>query len=127
MPEPLTILFDQNVPRSIAAWLAERELRWSVHHTSDVDLNGAPDREIFAWAQDHQAVILTFDEDFADQRAFPVGDHAGVIRLRVWPTTAEETKAALTRLLSIADAEELQGSLVIVGRNKIRIRRGTDR
>lgn len=122
MPEPLTVLLDQNVPRSIRDWLAEQRPGWTVRHTSDVDLDGAADRAIFEWAQDRDAVILTYDEDFADQRIFPVGDHAGVIRLRVWPTTVEETQAALARLLSEVEDEDLPGALIIVGRTKIRIR-----
>lgn len=120
MPETLTVLVDQNIPRSVAAWLRKKKPRWAVRHTSEVGLNGAPDSQIFEWAQGRDAVILTFDEDFADQRLFPLGEHAGVIRLRVWPTTVEETKAALTRLLSEAEDRELQDALVIVGRTNIR-------
>lgn len=32
------------------------------------------------------SIIVTFDEDFADSRVYPAGCHAGVVRLRVWPT-----------------------------------------
>lgn len=93
-----------------------------MHHTAQVDLGGAPDTEIFEWAQQRDAIILTFDEDFADQRVFPLGKHAGVIRLRVWPTTVEETQTALRRLLDEVSDEELRNALVIVDRTKIRIR-----
>jgi mRNA interferase RelE/StbE len=58
-----------------------------VYHVAEVALAGKPDQEIFAWAQAHQAIIVTFDEDFADQRSFPVGDHHGVIRLHVWSSS----------------------------------------
>jgi predicted nuclease of predicted toxin-antitoxin system len=51
---------------------------------------------IFEWAQEKGAIILTFDEDFADARMYPVGSHAGVIRLRVWPTTIEQVEYALS-------------------------------
>jgi predicted nuclease of predicted toxin-antitoxin system len=57
----------------------------------EVGLSGAVAEKVFAWAQQHQAVIVTFDEDFADQRSFPLGEHYGIIRLRIWPTTIEET------------------------------------
>lgn len=123
MPEPLTVLLDQNVPRAIAQWLRSRRPHWMIHHTSDVALSGQPDEEIFIWAQSRQAVIITFDEDFADQRSFPVGSHAGIIRLRVWPTTIEETQEALQRLLGEIPDVELTRALVIVDRDAIRIRR----
>lgn len=122
MSEGLRVLLDQNVPRSIGAWLSKTQPEWIVQHTSEIGLAGADDREIFDWAQEREAIIVTFDEDFADQRAFPVEGHAGVIRLRVWPTTAEETRQALDRLVGQTTDEELQEALVIVDRSKIRIR-----
>ena len=54
---------------------------------------------------------------------YPAGEHAGVIRLRVWPTTVELAQAALERLLSTTQDEVLPGSLIIIDNNKIRIRR----
>lgn len=81
-------------------------------------------KEVFAWAQQHQAVIVTFDEDFADRRSFPLGKHYGIIRLRIWPTTVEETQLALERLLREVSDQELCHALVIVGRTRIRVRPG---
>ena len=124
MPEALTVLLDQNVPRAIAHWLRARRAQWTIYHTSDVALSGCPDQEVFAWAQQRQAVILTFEEDFADQRSFPIGSHAGIIRLRIWPTTIEETQAALERLLDEVPDAELARALVIIDRDSMRIRHG---
>lgn len=123
MPDALTVLLDQNVPRAIAPWLHIHRPHWTVYHTSDVELSGRSDEVLFAWAQARQAIIVTFDEDFADQRSFPVGSHAGIIRLRVWPTTIEETQQALARLLAEVPDTELAHALVIVDRETIRIRR----
>jgi predicted nuclease of predicted toxin-antitoxin system len=123
VPEALTVLLDQNVPRAIAQWLNTQRPQWTIYHTSDVELSGRADEEVFAWAQTRQAVIVTFDEDFADQRSFPIGSHAGIIRLRVWPTTVEETQQALARLLAEISDTELAHALVIVNREAIRIRR----
>lgn len=124
MPDTLIVLLDQNVPRAVAAWLRTHRPHWTIHHTSDVALSGRPDAELFAWAQQQRAVIITFDEDFADQRLFPLGSHAGIIRLRVWPTTIEETQEALARLLAAVLDAELAGALVIIDREAIRGRRG---
>ena len=124
MPEALTVLLDQNVPRAIAWWLRTRRPQWTVYHTSNVALSGRPDEEVFAWAQQRLAMIITFDEDFADQRTFPIGSHAGIIRLRVWPTTIEESQDALERLLVEVPDAELARALVIIDREAIRGRRG---
>ena len=115
------LLLDENVPVPVTGWLQEQKPDWTVEHTSDVGLNGRPDIDVFRWAQDRGAIVVTFDDDFADLRTFSEG-HFGVIRLRIWPTTIEETQAALTRLFESTDISELQGALTIISQSKIRIR-----
>jgi hypothetical protein len=68
--------------------------------------------------------VVTFDEDFADTRMYPTGTHAGVIRLRVWPTTIERTEEALGRLLNTVEESNLAGSLIIIDQRGIRVRKG---
>ncbi|HUX88146.1 MAG TPA: DUF5615 family PIN-like protein [Chloroflexota bacterium] len=122
MPEPLRVLLDQNVPRVVGTWLLQVRPTWTVFHATEVGLAESTDRAIFAWAQERHAIIVTFDEDFADQRSFPIGQHHGVIRLHVWPTTIEETTNALARLLSAVSDTELVGALVVIDRVRIRLR-----
>lgn len=119
----ITVLLDQNIPPRIAAFIRSKRSDWGVMHVCDVGLNGGLDEVIFRWAQEQRAIVLTFDGDFADARMYPVGSHAGVIRLRVWPTTIERTEEALTRLLDSTIDDHLQGSLVIVDDRRIRVRR----
>ncbi len=122
VPDRLTVLLDQNIPRAIASWLRSIRPTWVVHHTSDVQLSGKSDEAVFSWAVQNKALIISFDEDFADGRSFPAREHHGIVRLRVWPTTTEETQRALDRLLHEVADEELTGALVIVDRSRIRIR-----
>jgi predicted nuclease of predicted toxin-antitoxin system len=119
----LSIVLDQNVPPVIAEYLRLQRPEWTVRHVRDIGLSGASDHVIFERAQRLGAIVITFDQDFADTRTYPVGSHAGVIRLRVWPTTIEATEAALGRLLSTTDDEVLPGSLIIIDNLRIRIRR----
>ena len=119
----LHVLLDQNLPRSVCAFLRGKRPEWLVRHVADVGLWGATDAKIMEWAQRDSSIAITFDEDFADARMYPVGSHAGVIRLRVWPTTIEKTEEALGRLLSEVTDEDLPGSLVIVDDMRIRVRR----
>ena len=122
MAEPLAVLLDQNVPRAVADWLRHLRPSWNIHHAVDVGLEGNSDEELFQWAQGRGAIIIAFDEEFADQRLFPVGGHCGVVRLRVWPTTIEETESALARMFEEVSDDELSGSLVIIDRTRIRVR-----
>jgi predicted nuclease of predicted toxin-antitoxin system len=88
-----------------------------------VGLAGRSDSEVFRWAQASGAIVITYDEDFADARLFPLGSHHGIARLRVWPTTAEMTQTALERLLTQVPEVDIIDNLVIVDANKIRLRR----
>jgi predicted nuclease of predicted toxin-antitoxin system len=119
----LRILLDQNVPRSVCAFIQHSRPDWVVRHVADVDLWGASDSTILDWARADTSIVITFDEDFADARMFPVGSHSGVIRLRVWPTTVEKTETALARVFREVRDEDLPGSLVIVDEARIRVRR----
>src|SRR5688572_9130902 len=102
----LRILLDQNVSVQVAFWLRKRQPAWQIEHTSEIGLSAKTDREIFLWAQSNKAIIITFDEDFADQRNFPAGTHNGIIRLKIWPTTIEETILALEKLFEESSEEE---------------------
>lgn len=86
----LKVLLDQNVPRALGVWLRNVRPLWHIAHTSEIGLQGKPDAEIFGWSQENGYLIVTFDEDFADQLTFLIGQHHGIIQLRVWPTTIEE-------------------------------------
>jgi predicted nuclease of predicted toxin-antitoxin system len=119
----LAVILDENISPSIADFLHINRPEWDVWHVRDVGLRGSSDATIFQWAQRHKAIVITFDEDFADTRMYPAGSHAGVIRLRVWPTTIEQIATALGRLLNSTDDERLPGSLIIIDSQRIRIRR----
>jgi predicted nuclease of predicted toxin-antitoxin system len=67
----LNVLLDQNVPRAIGAWLENLRPYWNVAHVSQVGLEGKSDLDIFGWSQENGYLIVTFDEDFADQRQPP--------------------------------------------------------
>lgn len=119
----LRILLDQNIPPVVCEFVRRRRPDWEVRHVNDVGLNGATDEAIFQWAQKDRSIVVTFDEDFADARMYPAGSHAGVIRLRVWPTTIENTEFALERLFESVTDQDLMGALAIVDDLKIRVRR----
>ena len=101
MPDPqIHLLLDQNIPQEIAVWLREKVPAWKIIHVKEAGLDGRPDPEVFRWAQTNEAIVVSYDEDFADTRSFRLGAHHGIVRLRVWPTTVEMTRRAMERLLT---------------------------
>jgi len=96
----LIFLLDQNVPIAIAAWLKQEHPNWVIHHVNDLGFQGKPDSFLYKWAQDHSAIVITYDEDFADARMYPLGKHHGVIRLRVSDHDGKYQKSNFTNSLS---------------------------
>ena len=124
MPEAsLRFLIDQNVPFAVTEWLKVQRPDWIIQHVKDLGFEGKSDTFLYQWSQNNQAIVITYDEDFADARMYPLGAHCGVIRLRVWPTTIENTKEALTRLLMQVSENDLPKSLIIIDNYKIRVRK----
>jgi len=119
----LKILLDQNLPYKVVEWLAAERPTWEIHHVKDLGFEGKADDFLYRWAQETKSIIITYDEDFADSRMYPLGDHHGIVRLRVWPTTLEKTCSAIARLLQTSEEKEWRGSLIIIDNQKIRIRR----
>ncbi len=124
MPKTLvSILLEQNVPQAVVPWLKDHLDVDSIFHVNAVGLKGQPDDVVYKWAQENQSLIITYDEDFADARFYPFGRHYGIIRLRVWPTTIENTIASLKRLSASVPLVDWHGSLIIIDNQKIRVRR----
>jgi len=119
----LRILLDQNIPQAISDWLRGKLPEWEVWHVNELGFQGRPDEFLYLWAQKSNAIIVTYDEDFADSRFYPLGHHHGVIRLRVWPTTTEQTQNAIERLIIDFPPSRWCDCLIIIDNQKIRIRK----
>jgi predicted nuclease of predicted toxin-antitoxin system len=123
VPDPVRkILLDQNIPQPVSKWLSEKLPSWQILHVNELGFQGKTDQFLYCWAQENHAIIVTYDEDFADSRFYALGGHHGIIRLRVWPTTIERTENALDRLMVAMSPVLWHDRLIIVDNNKIRSR-----
>ena len=124
MPEEFQrILLDQNIPQALSVWLEEKLPEWEIQHVNKLGFQGKPDEFLYLWAQENGAIIVTYDEDFADSRFYPLGHHHGIVRLRVWPTTIEKTRNAMERLIADLSPSNWRDSLIIIDNQKIRVRK----
>ena len=73
------VILDENVQKSLATLL--RNAGHTVDRAIEIGLGATPDEDIFAFAQQVGAVVVTKDTTFVDATALP-SDHAGVILLR---------------------------------------------
>ncbi len=71
---------DEDLPRSFSKVLSL--LDFSVFDIRDYGLRGHPDDEIFAFAQEKNAVLFSGDLGFSNIIRFPLGSHSGIVILR---------------------------------------------
>ena len=68
------------MPRSLAGLV--EALGHTAHDIRDLGLRGLPDAQVLAAAKDRDALVITRDQGFAVERAWPDGFTAGVIVVR---------------------------------------------
>lgn len=61
--------------------IALRNEGWNVKDVSEVGLKGHSDEDIFAYAKREDRILLTHDEDFLDNKRYPLCRNPGVIVL----------------------------------------------
>ena len=109
---------DENLPASVV-----KLLRDAGHDTVvGESLAGASDDVVLAAATQEQRAFLTLDKDFADIRAYPPADYAGILILRVSDQSAANIRALVTRLLPLIQGAGLAGKLWIVDPRRVRVR-----
>jgi len=57
-------LIDTQLPRALVPLL--RGLNHEVDHVLDLEMAQSPDNELWHYAKEHESIIVTKDEDFAD-------------------------------------------------------------
>lgn len=115
-------LIDEDVPRSTARLLRQRG--FAADDVRDVGLRGRSDRDVFAYAQETQATLITCDKGFANLRRFPLGTHAGIIVIRVPDEVPPaELNAELLNALASLGVGALAGCLVVIEVGRARVRR----
>lgn len=84
----MRFLIDAQLPPALARVLTEHG--HVAEHVTDIGPGDAPDRELWRYALDHDAVIITKDEDFAQMAAR--GDESPTV---VWVRVGNTRRAAL--------------------------------
>jgi uncharacterized protein (DUF433 family) len=74
------------------------------------------------WLSDAMKYCSPTTWDFGDLIRYPPGNHCGVILLRIRPETENEVHALLPRVLADFGKEQLRGRLLVIDRNKCRVR-----
>ncbi len=115
-------VIDEDLPRSFGAVLSK--LGFTPLDIRDNNLRGAPDNEIYAFAQKQRAVLFSADLGFSNTLYFPLGSHCGICILR-FPNemSVKEINKIVEKLLKLVRFEDYRGNLLILTPGKLRLRR----
>ena len=113
---------DQNLPGSLGDLF--RAAGHQAATVGDQGLAGAPDPRVAEVCRGEGRVLLTLDLDFADIRAYPPQEHAGLIVLRLAHQDKPNASRVVRGILPLIELEPLAGRLWVVDEHSVRIRGG---
>ncbi|MGI6414302.1 MAG: DUF5615 family PIN-like protein [Thermoguttaceae bacterium] len=114
---------DENLPIEAARLLAQAGHEAKTVH--EQQLVGRPDDQVAAVCHDEGRALVTIDLDFADIRAYPPEDYAGLVVLRPRVQVKHHILDLVRQTLPLLDLELLRGRLWIVSESGVRIRQAT--
>lgn len=115
-------VIDEDLPRSTATVL--RNHGYEVRDVRDCSLRGASDEEVYKFALNEGAVLVSADIGFGNVLSFPVGNHFDIVVVR-FPNemTAKEVNRQLIGKLKDLIESDFKGNLIVIEPGKVRIRR----
>jgi predicted nuclease of predicted toxin-antitoxin system len=117
----MRFLIDENLGLSYAKSL--RAMGYEAAHVSEVNLTSTIDEDIVAYAINNDFIIITFDLDFTrivalSQKVFP-----SIITFRMGEITVGEFEIQIIQYLPDLKEVILQGALVTIDNNGMRIKK----
>lgn len=116
----MKILLDQDVYAATARFLAK--LGHDVVQAAQIGLSQANDERLLAIAQEQSRILVTRDRDFG-ALVFVKGLRAGVLYLRVLPSTQDSVHGELARVLKSYSETELMKAFVVIEADGHRFRK----
>ncbi|MBI3813176.1 MAG: DUF5615 family PIN-like protein [Nitrospinae bacterium] len=118
----LKFIIDEDMPRSTATVLRNRG--FEVLDVRDCGLRGKSDDDIFRFAQQVGAIILTGDMGFGNLLHFPIGSHVGIV-IAHYPNeiSVSELNNQIIKAFNNLTETDFNGNLIILEPGKIRVRR----
>jgi predicted nuclease of predicted toxin-antitoxin system len=108
----MRFFLDQMVDRCIADIL--RRMGHDVECAAQAGMACADDLEILEYCAKQDRVLVTLDEHFGDWTVAKLTVHAGVVRLKVHPTSSQNIEKTLIPFLERYATRDLRNILVIV-------------
>ena len=85
-------------------------------------MGGEPDPSVAEVCSAEGRTLVTLDTDFADIRAYPPSEYAGIVVLRLRQQDKAHVLGVLHRIRPLLENEPLRGLLWIVDEERVRVR-----
>jgi len=117
----LSFLLDENLPPSLAPRL--QKLGYAARHVVEIGYINTDDLIILEFAEQSGEVILTHDTDYGTLLALHQKSRPSVVLFRLEQLTTTILFNLLETNLPTLEAELMEGAIVVVEENSIRIRK----
>jgi predicted nuclease of predicted toxin-antitoxin system len=117
----MKILANENLFEPIIEFL--KNLGHDVLSIRDAGLSGISDEEVYQLACKEKRVIMTMDKDFSRTFRFPPENCGGIIVVKIYKRTVDETLEMFTRFYRLIKEEDMIENLVIIIPDGVRIRK----
>ncbi len=118
----MKLKIDENLPKECAEFLSRSG--WEADTVADERLTGAEDAAIAGASRAEERVLVTLDLDFANIRAYPPSEYAGIIVLRSKRQDKHSVLALVHSVALVLANRAPAGELWIVEPDRIRFRAG---
>lgn len=116
----IKFLLDAGVPRTIQKFLKDQG--YKAVHVADIGLMSAIDGDIYDYAQSHSYILITRDKGFGNLLEYASAE-IGIVVIKDLNLGAREIAEIFVSAWAEISTDQLSGVLVIIDRNKVRIRR----
>lgn len=116
----MRIKLDENLPVSLIEILTQ--LGHDVDSVQQEGLQGAPDPDVWAGAQEAKRFLVTQDLDFSDVREFAPGTHFGILLVRLANPSRRALGTYIESLFRAEGVERWARCFVVATDTKIRVR-----
>lgn len=117
----MKFLVDMPLSPALAAWLSG--IGHDAVHAADIGLHRAPDNEIIAYAKREGRTVVTADLDYPRLLAIARATEPSLILFRSGNWTEAAIRARLGDLFASLTAVEIDRSIVVIDRDRVRRRR----
>ena len=121
----MKIFANENLFEPVIEFL--RSLDHDVISVSDAGLSGISDDEVYRIACEEKRVIITMDKDFTRLFRFPPEKCGGLIVVKIYKRTVDETLEIFRKFFSMIKEEDIIENTVIVSPEGIRIKSSKSR